>query len=409
MFSDGEIRIPTVEESNDLNVDPISPTNISSQKYGFQPNGEFLIQDYEEEYSQTQISNYEIKNSHSRNISDQIFTKATSFDESFLKANIGCNTNKTGSDAEPPKPSHPHNFDHYERRIVPTILVDNPDSHTRVTAFCCANSYKLREIQKSLLEIMAGKHISDNVDLIQFSEEDNNTISSPKHPKTECFVFDYGVVVTWGMSESEELVFLRMISRFAVDMVDAENQQKEEFSVCYKEGSKPRISNDIIEMNGSQGFGARIAISHAIAQSSKLSLFEELVEVTIDQTKHIPESFAEHGIVNLSRKAIAKKIGKLFIMRVNVNLVSNILDTPEIFWDEPNLQPVYNEFKSYLEIPQRIELLNHRVSVIGNLLEMLRDNLNGSQGEFLEWIVIILIVVDIVVMSVETFLFYLQG
>ncbi|KAJ1678143.1 sporulation protein rmd1 [Spiromyces aspiralis] len=50
---------------------------------------------------------------------------------------------------------------------------------------------------------------------------------------------------------------------------------------------------------------------------------------------------------------------------------------------------------AYLEIPQRVEIMNHRVSVIGDMLEMLRDHLNGSHGEFLEWIVIILIAVEI--------------
>jgi uncharacterized Rmd1/YagE family protein len=78
-------------------------------------------------------------------------------------------------------------------------------------------------------------------------------------------------------------------------------------------------------------------------------------------------------------------------MRINVNLISNVLDTPEIFWSEPTLEPLYRAIRGYLEISQRVELLNQRVTVISDLLDMLKENLNSTHGEQLEWIVIILI------------------
>ncbi len=84
-------------------------------------------------------------------------------------------------------------------------------------------------------------------------------------------------------------------------------------------------------------------------------------------------------------------------MRINVNLVSNVLDTPEIFWSEPALEPLYMAIRGYLEISQRVELLNQRVSVISDLLDMLKEHLNSSHGEQLEWIVIILIAFEIVI------------
>lgn len=67
-------------------------------------------------------------------------------------------------------------------------------------------------------------------------------------------------------------------------------------------------------------------------------------------------------------------------MRINVNLVSNVLDTPEIFWSEPSLQPLYNAIRKYLEISQRCDLLNQRVGVISDLLDVLKDSLNSTHG-----------------------------
>ncbi|RUS19030.1 hypothetical protein BC938DRAFT_475831 [Jimgerdemannia flammicorona] len=75
-------------------------------------------------------------------------------------------------------------------------------------------------------------------------------------------------------------------------------------------------------------------------------------------------------------------------MRINVNLVSNILDTPEIFWSEPALEPLYSAIRGYLEISQRVELLNQRVAVISDLLDMLKEHqisLHGKLEDGNEW------------------------
>ncbi|KAF9438130.1 hypothetical protein BGZ76_009585 [Entomortierella beljakovae] len=221
----------------------------------------------------------------------------------------------------------------------------------------------------------------------------------------ELFFFDYGVTVIWGMSEQDEARLLQEISRFEEEKLDSNNQlfldeedvETEEFPYHYNSEYQPRIYNDVITLKSAGNYMIKLTISHAIAQSVKMTLFEGLIENTINATKNIPQTMAETGKVPMSRTAISKKIGQLFIMRINVNLVSNILDTPEIFWSEPSFQPLYSAIRGYLEISQRVELLNQRTAVISDLLDMLKEHLNSSHGEQLEWIVIILIFMEIVI------------
>lgn len=66
---------------------------------------------------------------------------------------------------------------------------------------------------------------------------------------------------------------------------------------------------------------------------------------------------------------------------------------------------LYKAARSYLEIPQRIEVLNQRMLVISDLLDMLRQHLSTLHGEFLEWIVIILIAIEILMGIIEIFIF----
>jgi len=70
----------------------------------------------------------------------------------------------------------------------------------------------------------------------------------------------------------------------------------------------------------------------------------------------------------MGRRTIMMHIGELFILRININLQGSVLDSPELMWSEPELEPLYAAARSYLEINQRVSLLNQRLDVIGDLV-----------------------------------------
>ena len=82
------------------------------------------------------------------------------------------------------------------------------------------------------------------------------------------------------------------------------------------------------------------------------------------------------------------------------------IDTPEIFWSEPALQPMYTAIREYLEIPQRAQILNDRLRVISDLLSMLRDHLTNFGVEYQTLIIIYLIIVAVIVACVSFSLLY---
>ncbi|CEP11817.1 hypothetical protein [Parasitella parasitica] len=284
---------------------------------------------------------------------------------------------------------------------------------SRMTAYCTASAYRMDQLVKYL----QSKKKTNGTAPKRFDEclytpyAFTYPVAPPHssaHPTNtnqrlpEMFLFDYGVVVFWGMTLKEEQRILKLLVPFEEEKLDADDVETEEFHYYYNEAYQPRIYNDIITLRHPSNYLIKLTIAHAIAQSVKMTLFERLIDDTINETKYIPQVMAESGNIQMSRTAITKKIGQLFIMRINVNLVSNILDTPEIFWSEPTLEPLYSAIRGYLEISQRVELLNQRVEVISDLLEMLKDHLNSSHGEHLEWIVIWLIGMEILVAVITT-------
>jgi uncharacterized Rmd1/YagE family protein len=209
----------------------------------------------------------------------------------------------------------------------------------------------------------------------------DTTIHAP-----EVFLFDYGTVVIWGMSPAQESRFLSDISKFATSILSPEDTQVENFNFYYAREYQARIYNDFISLRDPRNYMIKLAISHALAQSVKTSLFEDLVSETISNTAPLPAQIAQTGSVNLSRRQINMQVGELFILRINIHLQGSVLDSPELMWAEPQLEPVYQAVRSYLEMDQRVSLLTERLDVIADLLAVLKDQLTHRHGEYLEWI-----------------------
>ncbi|CAK7199073.1 sporulation protein rmd1 [Sporothrix eucalyptigena] len=217
----------------------------------------------------------------------------------------------------------------------------------------------------------------------------------------ELFLFDYGVVVIWGMTEAQEQRFLKELAKFELEKLAPDDMEAEFFNFYYTREYQARIYNDFIALRDKNNYMTKLAISHALAQSVKTSLFEELIASTIDTCKDIPAQIAMTGTIALSRTEINMQIGELFILRINIHLNGSVLDTPELFWVEPQLEPVYQAVRSYLEMDQRVGLLTQRLDVIADLLAVLKEQLSHGHGEKLEWIVIILIAAEILVAAIN--------
>ncbi|KAJ7755357.1 hypothetical protein DFH07DRAFT_822017 [Mycena maculata] len=234
----------------------------------------------------------------------------------------------------------------------------------------------------------ADGELSEEPALKKRSKFDTTTVEA------EIFLFEYGTVVIWGMTEPQERRFLSSIKRFEIEKLAPDDVEMEDLNFYYANYS--RIYNDVITLRKGSSYMTKLSLSHAISQSVKISLFEELISSTIEETKDIPEIIATTGKVGMPHKEIMQKIGQLFLLRTNINSVGSVLDSPEVFWSFPDLQPLYEAARSYLEIPQRINLLNTRVEVLQDLLQLLKESVSSKHAERLEQIVIILIGIEII-------------
>ena len=151
----------------------------------------------------------------------------------------------------------------------------------------------------------------------------------------EMFIFSYGVVVFWNFTERQEkdvladLTFSSTLDpktnmsaplALATNPLAEEDFETEDFHFEYNsEISRPRVYNDMITLRSGDHM-IKLAISHAIAQSTKLSFFEENMAAQMEEAKDVPRRLAYTGQLGLKREEVVKILGGLFKSRVEVNL-----------------------------------------------------------------------------------------
>jgi uncharacterized Rmd1/YagE family protein len=220
--------------------------------------------------------------------------------------------------------------------------------------------------------------------------------------KGSIIFFEFGAIVFWGFREDIEEKYLH---NFEIFYKHKKKEKYEKDSLTFVKGEDFNVVNDKIVISTEDNPLERIAISYALAQSTILSVYEDEVDQTIEDTKRIPTELSLKGTISLSKKDICKNIGAIFVKRSSVNLHSDMLDTPLVFWEYQEWAHVYNKMRNYLDIDKRLEILNKRLDILKELYDMLNNEIKNQNEYYLEWIIIWLIVVEVLIEVVWKMLF----
>ncbi|MGC9324881.1 MAG: RMD1 family protein [Desulfomonilia bacterium] len=212
----------------------------------------------------------------------------------------------------------------------------------------------------------------------------------------DVFVFSYGSLVIWGLSQKDIDQVLAQIELFRVDPFTKPIVDEFNYSV----DGVSRIKDDNISLETDEPL-EKLAVSHGLAQSIKLEEFEIAAQKTIEETSNIPLNIALTGETRLKRREIAKMRGRLYLVKSDINLRNNLLETPEFFWEYPEVERNYIMMARYLDVTQRAQTLNDKLEVIHELFSMLAAEQYHKHSSTLEWIIILLIATEIVIFLVK--------
>lgn len=258
----------------------------------------------------------------------------------------------------------------------------------RCSAYCVASSIKLQPLANFLRSKGLQTHIHNDV-----------AYSYDIHTKTSTFYFVNGTIVIWNNNKHSFMQSLSEIESFFVQPV--KNIERDHYAVHYGDKTiiKPHeyfnvemltLENDDVEI--------KLAISYGFSQSIKIQFFNKQVEQLSEKYSPIIANISSEGhIQRLSRKKVTRMIGEIFLVKSLVNLKGELLSVPKFFWRHPGLEKYYVMLENYLDLSKRVEILNYKLDTLNEVFYMLNEQLSNQHSHFLEWVIIVLILIEVLI------------
>ncbi|KAG7663257.1 uncharacterized protein J8A68_003257 [[Candida] subhashii] len=226
-------------------------------------------------------------------------------------------------------------------------------------------------------------------------------------------ILSNGTLVGWNLDEDEILVKFLPIIKSSIESRYEVFESEDLDWIELKSLPKSPLNNGNSYLHGEimiiQGISQEkrildmAAFAVGISRSTRLSILEDQLEEHLSIAKENSEILANGYQITASEHEFLKLTGKLFLLRGKLNLYSELIDTPDLYWGEPTLEKIYNSVSAILDINSRIAILNRKLDYATEEQRAFLSVLNEKKSTRLELIIILLILVEVLF---EIFHFY---
>ena len=244
-------------------------------------------------------------------------------------------------------------------------------------------------------------HLADTLDLMAYRHQ---TLLPPHHatkhelyyhegPGRFMYLLPYGVVVLCGFSpreSTERLQHLRTFSRGAVAQ-----PVTDDFEVVVRPGQAVSMSFDVLTL-GALDHAANQMIMLLVAQSVVLDHYDRSSQQLITEIRAHTEYMEKKGKIKLTEKESLRFVGKSLTTKNRIVENLYILDAPAPTWDDEYLNQLYWHLWKHFELGTRYRAIENILKIMEENLSVFINHHRHRESSRLEWIIIILIVIEVV-------------
>lgn len=212
------------------------------------------------------------------------------------------------------------------------------------------------------------------------------------------FTTSFGVITFCNFSHVEIKSFLQRLN-----IKEAEHYQTVLINQDYPmiiddKYQKPLIDTYTIKYDK---FNKSIAsvISLVLSRSVGLEKREKSLENKMQESKKLYDTI-EH-IKAKDRKNLMNFASSIAKERFEILNQLFLLDKPDIIWDDFELESLYNQLALQLELKSRFDVIEYKIAFLKDSVGFITDRVNQKSSEFLEWIIIWLIAIEILFSTYE--------
>jgi required for meiotic nuclear division protein 1 len=249
--------------------------------------------------------------------------------------------------------------------------------------------------------------MADGIDIKEFKsvfkaellhgDSDELFYRAKSHAHKYVYIFKYGIVSFLGYNEVEIVAFIQAITPYCKNPF--EQHISDEFDIEVK-AARNKFGYNKIEIEGETTESLRLIMLN-VSQSVALDHFSQQTNKLLEETTYHTQTLEKKGRLELSGGNLKKYIGRTLNLKNRIEANLYIFDSPEETWEDENLNRLDIGLKRTFDLQARFRTIREGLEIVKENLDLFKDLLQYRNSIVLEWIIIILILVEVINLFIE--------
>jgi len=211
------------------------------------------------------------------------------------------------------------------------------------------------------------------------------------------YIFKYGAVCFLNYDVIRISELLSFIKPYCKNLF--EKSITDEFTV-ETHAKEVRVGFNKIEIPSADIDVLRLVMLN-VSQSVALDYYEEQTNKLLEETNFFTQMLETKGKLNISGKKLKQHIGRTLLLRNRIAENIYVFDSPPETWENENLTKIDTGLKRTFDLQVRVRMIQEGLNIIRDNLELFRGLLQYRNSNILEWIIILLILVEVLNLVIE--------
>ncbi len=215
-------------------------------------------------------------------------------------------------------------------------------------------------------------------------------------------VFSFGSIVLVNSNNVHTEIFMKYLKKIKPEInIENYNRFQDDYAIHITEGEEIDFTDRYVDIPSRELFYPEL-VSIIIAKSVALERIEEQLGKILDNIESKIDNL-EKGKLNIGNKELARTTSRIVRHEYNTIAYIMILDKPDITWINSDAAYFYERMSEFFELNDRYEVIKSKTEILKSIVDGLADISSSIRGLKLEWIVIILIVMEVILMTLDLF------
>lgn len=248
----------------------------------------------------------------------------------------------------------------------------------RLSAFLVANQLDIKGV-KAFLDI---KPLADSSSELFYS------FGQEKFQ----YYFNFGVMVFVGYGEDEMKYAVKAVQAYLKEPLNV--WLRDDHTIKVEEMTETAFNFDELIVKKLDEKVIRIAMFN-LAQSVALDYYHDVTENLLTEVKSFANELEQTGKLKISRNNMMRFLGRSLNTQNDIAENIYIFDEPDLVWDDEYLDKLHQGLTKHFDLRVRFNEIEYTLRIIKDNLTVFREIIHHRESNTLEYIIIMLILVEV--------------